>query len=1600
MRKNTMIKSVQKIALLLLLPFFFLSCEIGLGAKVDIIAPTLKVLAPENTGFILQTFTINGNAQDDISIHSLEINIEPLDNPTKDNSYKFRILDKKWEKFNASQNKWESYNFSDESHPTYVKGTDKEMEWSLSYTFDNSVPNGTEFVITTQVYDKGSNESKASKDERSVTVDMALPMVSLIYPATNKSYTTAESLASSYSLEDNTVLTNLINGEFEISGSQKEEGKLEKLVIYLDEKTDTSVQNLNENLLYSKELTGDNLRNWSVTVDLSKLPGFAHDKKLVRLVTQSFDQAGNIETVCHGWFTYWNDADIPWVVANFGGNSYNDGERQVVYPNCDLQGQSYDDDGLALISINVYLENETTPLRSQIIDLASENYPKYKAWSVKSHNNSSNFRIEAECTDIKGNKSNKEIRYMEVKDVNPPTVTITTDLSKPMIGNASGDITLSGTVVDDGGIKALKLVRLKADVTDDVMIKYFSSTYSEWIEATTAGAVDSNGNKVWDLTSSLSSITSSDSLIRKSFNKTFNIFSDFGIDGTAGKRLNAQSFIIMAVDDGDSAKIDQFTYAGDITAPELTIDLLKVYKADNSEKESIDFERYNTQKLSKMLTPYNRNSSGTITDKIELSGTWKDNSTDVWSDKTKRGEFKIDWEGATVSLTVNANGTWTTGKITPPDATTAVIAMELYDYAGNVAKANENFFISSNDPELLRITTIENDGSYKAGQTIHIELEFNKAVTFADGSGAPTLTLNVPATGTKAAYSDGNGSTTHVFTYTIATGDDVSALDVTQINTNGNTWKATVNNKEFTVNNMSVSSLTNAKKLKGSKTICIDTKAPVIESIKAISSAGYYSQNKEILIQLAFNEDVSIGDVSKLKLTFNNSSVTTTSAKKTGSSSVLFTYKVGAGQNFNSGLSVTGVTIDGAGIKDVAENQMATVAYPSGKTLASIQTGLSSIIIDTSVPEKPTISGITDGSIVYASGGASFTLGNLETGSTRKYSIDGGASWQDYTGAVQLTNNGDYTVMAYQEDKAGNNSGNTTGIHLVIDKGSILTSITAGVATGTYTTNKVIPIYLNFRKAVTIAAGASLTLDYEKTAVYSSGSGTTRATFNYTVEPGDSSNGLDVTAINGTYTDSEGNNIDSYVKTIPTGKNLINSKTIKIVTALPVVTSMSFNNTTKTLSLTFNNTISKNSGNITITHGTGFKAPAVLSVSEYNNLVSLNSDIADYYTIGLIGSDADGNPDTLEKYILNFDNDITTPELLTALTTANADKVIVPINSSYVTISGKVLSIRLEDSYALPVKGSSYTVSIPANLVSDSQKNKNEENNSVGTFAYNGVEAPVIRIQKNNESITGISNNSATVTQPLTAAVKVECRTPGQTPTVTITSQRNATQEYTKNSGKINRKTLNLTNDNLTKTTTGNKVTFTLGSNTDTTNGYIYKIQATTGSGTNAQTVYEYAYRSVYTLTDAPEMNEDVSANASTYSQLWVRGSNKASGGTEISSFPVSWTTSEFDKVRAMTNSTGSNWYWVTWKINVNAYIQPLRGNMPADAVTKGGPGRWCWGMQGPIPTGLENYILYPGHSLSISGNTDYIYGQMSFYKKHCEYRNGDAVIKEMQPAQ
>ena len=383
----------------------------------------------------------------------------------------------------------------------------------------------------------------------------------------------------------------------------------------------------------------------------------------------------------------------------------------------------------------------------------------------------------------------------------------------------------------------------------------------------------------------------------------------------------------------------------------------------------VDFDYYKQNQLSKKLATFNK-SNGSITDKIVLSGTWSDDSTDVWTDKAKKSPIVVTWEGVSnIVVHPETNGNWYTDPITPPDVTTAIIDMSFTDYAGNIAKASENFFVSSNNPELLRISSEQNDGSFNNEKKITITLEFNKAVTFEGNGTNPTLTLN---TGKVANYIDGNGTTTHKFEYLIEAKDETKGtyssdkvLDVTAINTNNNIWK---DGDGIAVPNLGINAVSDSNRLKKTRSLVIDTDAPYLTELTAISPSGSYNKDKEIFIQATFSEDVKIETVDNFKLELNvtDSKLYTSSAVKTGPNTVLFTYPVKDGHS-TPALDINSVVIAGAGIVDTAGNPLVNPTTSGDK--AYIKSKFTGIIIDTDVPLKPGISGVKDGAYIYATTG-------------------------------------------------------------------------------------------------------------------------------------------------------------------------------------------------------------------------------------------------------------------------------------------------------------------------------------------------------------------------------------------------------------------------------------------------------------------------------------------------------------------------------------------------------------------------------------------------------------------------------------------------------
>lgn len=1593
------------------------SCQVGLGEAVDVTAPEIKVTSPTVSQSVSKQFNITGVATDDFGLASVTVDIDG-DNFTEHF---------KWE--GSSWKRLENGSWVDYASATST-GDSKNLSFTISVDASAAV-SGHEYSITSKATDVYSNENAKTKDERNVIIDTTEPLVSIIEPTRLSSPTDPE--FATYVLKNNSVLPKIKNGTFTISGSQREDTTLDYLVVYLDQET-TAIDKGTvtiypvANPLIAKRIDGSNLRNWSTTVssseftDASVLTG----DHILRLVTESHDEAGNVEIKSHGWFKFNEAADKPWVSATFGYD--NAATSKIVanrcYPRCSLQGQAYDDDGLKSITIKIYEEDGVTEIADYSVSeatLAAEGYPTYKAWSFNALSETKTIVVKASCVDKNGVASEETVtRYLTISDVNPPKISnLSPANGTSLLGTDNGSFSFSGTVDDDGSIDFVKIVRIKTGNEADQM-SYFDKDYAGWTNCTSVNNpyTDANGNKVWMLPLGTETTNSENRKVR-TWSKTFNIFTDFGIDGNTQKLVN-QKFIILAQDVGKSANIEAYSLQGDIEPPELVIET--IYINDDTHHYEL---KDNPIEIPK---PFNRDGDLKITDKIKISGTWSDNSTNVWTDKTKRGPFVLKVADKEQKVTLNNNGTWSTGYFSPVDSSVSVITASFTDWGGNVTNKSRSYYVNSSTPVLSRIGAETADGSYSTGAEIKITMEFNKAVKFEPGT--PVLKLNA-GSGTRTATYDGesNGTSKHVFKYTVQAGDDVAKLNVTGIDKDGCTWidNTSVNSENRAVIENLTIPTTGGASLGEGRSIVIDTTAPKLSSISAISGAGWNNAGKSIFIQAKFSENISITpeDLAGLKLVFNNGAKTTT-ATKTGPDTVLFKYLVGASDTYTEALQITSVLSSGYTIADIAGNKLTSITTLPNNLPT---TGSSVIKIDTGVPDAPTVQGLPTPQTVYADN-FTFTITGFETGaSEKKYTLDG-STWLDYTGNVTVSNNGSYTISAYQKDAAGNKSAESTAVVKNLNKNKIISSITAEESDGTYTTGEKITIKLICNEKLTVdttktggLSNAYLTLNTspEKKAYYLSGSGTTELKFQYTIAEGDNcdaASGLTVTDfVSSKKVDSTGIDFSTRCE-LPSTSNLANNRTINVVTGAPVITGVTVNQsgTVPVMKIKFSNPVTKKAGKyikVSQTYSKNgsvvYNAPAVLTKSQYNNFKAVGNGVDTYYEKGVNGVKSDNvTPDLSEKYVLKFTYDGTTAAVReffrdTVIDATNSGTILdvfIPIASSKVTInpSDKTeMLVTLSDAYKLPVKGAEYTITVPVDIAVDSQGHTNpaasgKTYSAQQTFTLNGEEKPVIRV---NKAECTVKNNVAT--QPLTAQIKMDCQTAGKTINYKITETETKTKVIDESMCKSGRISPNNAETSTNSTGTYSSTALYLGSSSNKSSGYKYVIEAYSGSTKTADnTAYETACRSVIRLiANDPGIGGDMGGfkDPGNMSNVYVRGGDSESGNSSTLGFPLSWNSGDFGKVKMMTvdSDVAKCKYYVSWNLSVNTYFGFLAGNVgSSDADTMAnGPLNWCWASCGWVSR-KHLYYLVPGTSFTMDANTNnnnLNIGGFQYQGKHLEYR-------------
>lgn len=1491
---------MKKIFLTIATILTFFSCdwfEVGLGSEVDITGPEVALTAPLHMENVTGTFIISGTAKDDNKVSTVVVSIKDTDD-----SYRY------------SEGAWI---FTDGSATAAGTGTWNDrgnglVEWSVDVSLAGMADG--EYVITVETSDSRNNKTAKSITERTVVIDTHPPVVTITEPKLEN-----DPLAfDSYDLQNQTVLSRLLNGNIEIAGYQEENIGLKELTVIICDK--------DGNQYFTNTIT-ENLWSWRQTVNAADLVFDSNpitSKTPLQIIVTSKDNAENETSRSHGYFCYWPDADTPWTEASLTGG-------EMLYPGTKITGTAIDDDGLSQIDINVTLGGASVYSNTINISDSQLIYP----WSIDSPAQSGDYVIEVTAYDIFSKASAPITRNFSIKDIGSPGAEWSTpDLSSQMLGNGAGIVDVSGTVFDNNNVVVAKLAWLKNSTAYD---DFQDPGFSGW---------DSAGVKtdayVWDLT--LGTAVTNGGRNEKAFNCSIDLFNEIDIESVG---LHNFDFLIKTVDDNNKMSIDRFTSTGDYESPEINLVQITVNHSDSTSS----VYTYS----SGMSLPALKSD-----DEVVLRGSWSDNSTDIWTDKSKRGSHAVKWNSTAVTTSLQNDGTWSSTPFSPAKAAVVNVVMELSDLAGNKGTGNADLTVETNTPELVYIGSSNANGSYAAGSTVLIDLNFNKEVALlTDGGGTPGVQLELN-NGVILNQPAGISSylKKHSFTYTVAAGQDTSGLTVSNI---------LFSNAIFVdkVGDECLVSLSGIKNLSDLKQISIDTVQPFIQMSKVNKKTGVYPAGTEFLFTLSANEDVELsGSDIALELSLGKSA---SFVGLTGSRNLVFTYTSMAGDTLLSALAYGNLVLSaGTTIKDSAGNDLILDV----SALAVSQ----NITIDTTAPAAPTLSGISNGEnyctepVLTISG---------ETSALIEYKTTASGIWNTYTAPVTLIS-GTYSIVSRQTDAAGNVSPESAALNIEVNTSDFVRYVTSSNADGTYVEGDTIDIRVVLRESVSESSfAANLVLNAVGSAVYT-GLATTIKTndtlfFSYTVDAADilmgtdeleyvNENSLNVSAGNLFWGSTD---VNSYL-TLPSvsrSNSLGGLKNIHLDALSPVLSGSVLAPGGSSLTLSFNRPVYKGTGSFTLTMPTGtFVAPAVMTVREFENIMiasGSSTDISSKYTLGTNGGSVDAGgvftPDTSSKYVLDYDIDGNDTTIVAAFENAGANSVVIPVTSSAVSGFGtNSLTIDLSGNFALPILGADYNFTAPGGIVKDSQDRSIPE--YTGTHNPGGVEAPVIRIDKKSETLT-MPVASVIADQPEETTFKVDCQTGTATLEYDLIDTTHASIT-TVASGQTAR---SLPIDD--GTTISGTVANTLGNSLTGYEGYQALIRArASANGAEAES-REMAFRTVivYQSLD-PGTGTEAKAD---HDSIWIRGADVLTGATVTPGFPLSWDPSEYDKARLMTDD-GTDYYWISWEVSATAYVTFLSGVTPSSlADAANGPLRFQWWVGGYNPI-RENYPVFPGESRTI----------------------------------
>ncbi|RYZ60218.1 MAG: hypothetical protein EOP07_01465, partial [Proteobacteria bacterium] len=502
---------------------------------------------------------------------------------------------------------------------------------------------------------------------------------------------------------------------------------------------------------------------------------------------------------------------------------------------------------------------------------------------------------------------------------------------------------------------------------------------------------------------------------------------------------------------------------------------------------------------------------------------------------------------------------------------------ESENFSAWVASTN-SATVTSGGPSIVQATAVQADGSYKFGQILNLQVKFTENVTVTHG-GDLGLLLETGTTDRTAVYTSGSGTDTLSFQYTVQAGDTTADLDYKSTLALTLGTSGTIKNVASVDAFLLLPSPASSFSLGGQKSLAIDTTNP--SSPLSIGFAAATSTTTSFSLNWGSSTDAGGLRQYNVKTCNSNDCATGCSSISTSTASPsLLTGANGstyygcvqsedlAGNLSSWASSVASVRIDTqAPSVTGVDSPTSNGTYKVGDTVSIAVHFSENVIVGNSGSLALSLeTGVIDRDALYSSGSGTATL-------IFNYNVQTGDSSSDlnYLSTSALAVGASGTIR----DESGNDAVLTlpaiaSASSLAAQKALVIdaipptvTGVSTSLANGIYKVGQLITIQMTFSKAVTVAHGTDIELTLEtgntdRVVPFSSGSGTTTLSFNYTVQAADTSADLDYTSSSslsvgatGSIRDGSGNDASLTLASPGTSGSLSASKALVIDTTSP-----------------------------------------------------------------------------------------------------------------------------------------------------------------------------------------------------------------------------------------------------------------------------------------------------------------------------------------------------------------------------------------------------------------------------------------------------------------